>query len=205
MAPEFLYFDLGKVLLSFDHSQMFRQMGDVAGIDAARVGEVLFEEGLQTQFELGRISEQEFYETFCEKTGTRPDPHALALAANDIFELNVTILPVVAQLQHAGCRLGILSNTCWSHWKHCVQRFRIVAEVGRVHALSCEIHAAKPDAAMYHAAAKLTGFAPEEIFFTDDNPDNVAGARAVGFDAVCYESTPQLAADLRARGVRFNY
>ena len=35
--------------------------------------------------------------------------------------------------------------------------------------------------------------------------DNVAGAQAAGLDAVQYTSTPQLVADLRARGIRFNY
>ena len=204
-APKFLYFDLGKVLLHFDHYQMFRQMGEVAGVDAERVREVLLDGGLQEQCELGQISGEAFYEAFCETTGTRPDPHALARAANDIFELNVSILPLVAQLQYARCRLGILSNTCWSHWEHCRRRFRIVADGFEIHALSCEIHAAKPNAAMYQAAAELAGAAPGEIFFTDDNPDNVAGARDAGFDAVQYTSTPELAADLRARRVEFNY
>lgn len=205
MPPEFLYFDLGKVLLDFDHRDMFRQMGEVAGIDADRVREVLFEGELQVEYELGRLSTEEFYEAFCEKTGTRPDRDALALAANDIFELNLSMLPVVAQLQHAGYRLGILSNTCWSHWEHCKRRFRIVADGFEVHALSCEIHAAKPDAAMYRAAAELAGVACEEMFFTDDNPDNVAGACAAGVDALQYTSTPELAAELRKRGIRFNY
>jgi HAD superfamily hydrolase (TIGR01509 family) len=205
MAPEFLYFDLGKVLLHFDHQQMFRQMGEVAGIDAQRVHAVLFEAGLQTEYELGQISSEAFYESFCERTGTRPDRDALARAANDIFELNVSILPVVAQLQHAGYRLGILSNTCWSHWEHCTRRFCILADAFGVHALSCEIHAAKPDPAIYAAAAERAGVAGQEIFFTDDNPENVAGARAAGFDAVQYISTPQLAAELRKRGLQFNY
>ena len=205
MAPKFLYFDMGNVVLDFDHGRMCRQIGELTGIDAGRVREVLFEGQLRAHYELGQISSQEFYEAFCERTGTRPDPDRLALAGNDIFELNVSILPVVAQLQSARYRLGVLSNTCRSHWEHCSRRFRIVAEAFEVRALSCEIHAAKPEAAIYRAAARLAGVTPGEVFFTDDNPDNVAGARAVGFDAVQYTSTPQLVEELRARAVRFNY
>jgi hypothetical protein len=35
--------------------------------------------------------------------------------------------------------------------------------------------------------------------------DNVAGARQAGFDAVQYTSTLRLVADLRERGLHFNY
>ncbi len=204
-TPKFLYFDLGKVLVDFEVDQMYRQMGRVAGIDPAQVREVLFGGGLQRQYELGQISAEQFYEVFCQKTGSRPDPEALARAGSAIFELNVDIVPVVAQLQAAGYRLGILSNTCWNHWEYCTRRFRIIREAFQTHALSCRIHAAKPDAAIYQAAAKLAGVAPREIFFTDDMAGHVAAAKTVGFDAVQYTSTPELADHLRRRGLQFNY
>ena len=54
-------------------------------------------------------------------------------------------------------------------------------------------------------AARQAGVAPEEVFYTDDIPKNVEGARAAGFDAVLFTTAAQYAADLRARGVRFNY
>jgi putative hydrolase of the HAD superfamily len=203
--PRFLYFDLGKVLVDFEVEQMLQQVGRVAGIDPARVDKVLAGDGLQREYELGRVSSEQFYERFCEATGTRPDYDALERAASDIFEVNVSILPLVACLERAGYRLGILSNTCRSHWEHCRRKFRIVAESFSVYALSYEIHAMKPDAAIFRSAAELAGVAPEEIFFTDDTPGHVAGARAAGFDAVQYVSTPELAAELRSRGVRLSY
>ncbi len=205
MAPKFVYFDLGKVLVDFDVHRMYRQIGEAAGVDPVRVREVLFFEGLQTEHERGKITAEEFHAAFCERTASRVEPASLERAASDIFELNVSIVPVVAQLEQAGCRLGILSNTCGSHWEHCRRRFRIVAECFRVTALSYRLRAAKPDPAIFRAAAELAGAAPEEIFFTDDTAGHVAGARAAGFDAVQYTSAPQLAAELRRRGLRFNY
>lgn len=205
MAPKFVYFDLGRVLVDFDLERMYRQVGEVAGIEPARVREVLFGDGLQADCELGKISGEEFHAAFCERTGTRPDYHALERAASDIFELNVGIVPVVAHLDEAGYRLGVLSNTCRSHWEHCRRKFRIVAECFPVCALSYEIHAAKPSAAVFRAAAELAGVEPEAIFFADDTAGHVAGARAAGFDAVEYRSPRQLAAELRSRGLRFNY
>ncbi len=204
-APRFFYFDLGNVLVDFEVARMYQQIGQAAGVDPARVREVLFFDGLQKEHELGRVSGEEFYETFCEATGTRPDFKTLERAASDIFEVNPSILPLVACLERAGYRLGILSNTCRSHWEHCRRKFCILRESFCVYALSYEIHEMKPDAAIFQAAAQLAGAAPEEIFFTDDTVGHVAGARAAGFDAVQYVSTPELADELRSRGVRVDY
>ena len=205
MPPTFLYFDLGKVLLDFSIDRMLRQIADVAGIDPQQVSDVLFDEQLQQQYETGQLSDHQFYDAFCRRTGTKPDYHALRRAGTGIFDLNVPMLPVVAHLQHAGYRMGILSNTCASHWEYCVERFRILTELFTVHALSYKLRAAKPDAAIFHAAADLAGVAPQEIFFVDDLPQHVAGAQAVGFDAVQYTSTPQFVDELRKRKIPLSY
>jgi len=207
--PKFLYFDLGKVLLDFSVERMVRQLAEVAGADRDRVAAVVFDEGLQERYESGLISNREFYETFCERTGldggSRPDADALLEAGSDIFEINVPMIPVVAQLREAGYRMGILSNTCDCHWEFCLRRYRLLSESFSVHALSFRIHAAKPSAAIFRAAAKLADVDPRDVFFVDDIAGHVAGAKAAGFDAVQYTSTRELVAELWKRAIRFNY
>jgi len=203
--PRFLYFDLGNVLVTFDVGVMCRQMGEVAGIEPSGVMEAVFGQGLLARFETGQLATEQFYQEFCRATGTRPDRAALTLAASDIFHLRTSIIPVVAQLRQAGYRLGILSNTCEIHWECCRRRFRLLGDLFAVHALSFRIGAIKPDAAIFRAAAALAGVEPGEIFFTDDCPGHVAGARAAGWDAVQFTSTPELVAELHRRGLKFNY
>jgi len=205
MTRKFIYFDLGKVLLDFDVEVMCGQVAAAAGINVARVKEIVFGSGLQERYESGQVSSREFYETFCAQAGTRPDYDVLERAGSDIFTPNYSMLPIVAQLAQAGYRLGILSNTCESHWEHCLARYRILQESFSVYALSYRIQASKPNPEIFLAAAEMAGCRPEDIFYTDDIAGHIAGARAVGFDAVVYTSTPQLAAELRARKLRFNY
>ena len=205
MQPKFLYFDLGKVLINFSVERMLAQMGEVAGITADQARNSIFDAGLLRDAETGRLTGRRFYEAFCDATHTRPDFDRLTAAATEIFDLNLPVLPIVAQLRQAGYPMGILSNTCDVHWEYCRRHYRIVSEGFGVYALSYEIGAAKPDAAIFHAAAELAGHRPEDIFFVDDIAGHVAGARAVGFDAVQFTSAETLADDLRQRGVRFNY
>jgi FMN phosphatase YigB (HAD superfamily) len=202
---KFFYFDLGMVLLRFDVEVMCRRMAEVAGLDPPQVRRALFEHPLQKDYERGLSTTREFYETFCDTTGTRPNFEALLCAASDIFDLDAAMIPVVAHLYEAGHRLGILSNTCDCHWEHCLRRFPLLNELFEVHALSYRIGAAKPEVAMFEAAAMLAGVELAEVFFTDDIPGHVAGARAAGFDAVQFTSPRQLVAELRSRSVRWNY
>ena len=115
----FIYFDLGNVLLNFDHHLACRQMGELSGLDAQQVWDVLFVPGgIKWQHETGQLSRRQFYDAFCEHTGSQPDPVAFELAGSSIFQLNASILPVVVNLEAAGHRLGILSNICESHWNY---------------------------------------------------------------------------------------
>jgi putative hydrolase of the HAD superfamily len=205
MPIEFIYFDLGNVLACFDHDRMCRQMADVACIDAALVHELLFDEHLLHDYEIGGLDDGAFYERFCQLTQTRPDRDQLELAASEIFSLNVSIVPIVAHLRAAGYRLGILSNTGPAHWRYCSSgRYRQIRNDFEVHALSYEIGSAKPQSTIFEAAARIAKVPPENILFIDDIKGHVAGAQAVGFDALHYTSSKRLLDDLLARGIRIN-
>ena len=201
MPPRFLYFDLGKVLVDFDHERMFRQMGAVVGVDSQRMRIAVQESGLQKQYELGTISGPEFHAALCSSLACTADYEQLNRAGCEIFQLNDSMLPVVGDLKRAGCRMGILSNTCAPHWEYCLREFPMLREFFDVYALSCRIGACKPEPAIFLTAAELAGVAPAEIFFTDDIAEHVVAARAVGFDAVQYTGTPALVEELRDRGL----
>lgn len=206
MTPRFLYFDLGNVLLKFDHRRGCRQMAEVAGVADEVVWKVSFQGPLFLDYERGEVTSDEYYRRFCEATASQPDPEALLHAASDIFQLNVPTAALVTQLKLAGHRLGILSNTNEAHWQF-VDRghYGILADPWEHYALSFRLRSMKPEPAIYRAAAEMAGVDPAEVFFVDDRPENVQGAREAGFDAVLFTTAAALATDLRRRGVRFNF
>jgi FMN phosphatase YigB (HAD superfamily) len=205
MPPQFIYFDMGNVLLRFSHERAAEQMARVAGVPTERVWQAVFESGLEEQYERGDLSREQFYARFCEVVGAKAELTALDYAASDIFELNVPLVALVGHLYATGHRLGVFSNTSLSHWQYCTGRFGILTTMFRVTALSFQMRAMKPEPAAYAAAAKLVGVPAERIFFTDDRAENVAAARAAGWDAVQYESVGHLHEQFRERGLQMNY
>ena len=110
------------------------------------------------------------------------------------------IVPLVETLHRRGRRLGVLSNTCDAHWDFVaggllaplLPRFDVLA-------LSYQLQAMKPDAAIYARAAELAGVRPEEIFFTDDRPENIAAAQTAGYQAALFTTAGNLHAELARR------
>lgn len=205
MPIKFIYFDLGIVLVHFTVEKMLRQMADVAGILPEQVQLVVFDSGMQHEYELGQISSRDFYERFCLESGKRPPYDDLLHAASDIFNLNHSMVAVASWLQQAGWPLGILSNTCECHWEFCMANYPVLKQCFPTRITSYQVGAVKPNAKIFEVAAQKAGHAPEEIFFVDDLAGHVAGAKAAGFDAVQYTTTQKFVEDLRQRGMKFNY
>ena len=60
---------------------------------------------------------------------------------------------------------------------------------------------AKPDPRIYEIVEERSGRSGSALFFTDDNPANVAAARARGWDAHLFTDAPDLEARLSAAGL----
>lgn len=203
-VPEFFYFDLGNVLFHFDHGLACRQAGQLVGLPAEAVRDILFTADVQQRYERGDFDSAAMYRLFCERSGRRPDYEALLRATSAIFSLNREVVPILSGMRAAGLRLGILSNTCAAHWEYLNNgRYTVLGSLFELAVLSFEVRCLKPEAAIYAHATRRAGVAAARIFFVDDRPENIAGARQAGWQAVQYQSPRQLAADLRRLGVEF--
>lgn len=196
---EFIYFDLGNVLLSFDHQRASRQIGELVGASGEEVHRAVFDSGLQDRYESGEVDSTQFHDACAELFGPCQREPFLNAAA-DIFEPTAETHDLVEQLADSGRRLGILSNTCEAHWLFCWDRYEVLRRFD-VYALSYELRSMKPDPAIYAAAAELAGVPAESIFFTDDREENVRAALEAGYDAVHFISASGLAGELAARGL----
>jgi glucose-1-phosphatase len=203
----FFYFDIGNVLLNFDHRLAARQLAPLFNTDFDKLWHVVFSSGsLNYQLDEGTLTAEGFYEALCSEFGTRPNFAHACLAASEIFELNYTMNTVVSRLSAAGHRLGLLSNTSDLHWHYFANgRYGLLPGAFEAHTLSYRLKLMKPGYEIYLRAAEIAGVKPSDVFYVDDIAANVEGARAAGFDAVQYTTTAAYVKELRARGVKFSY
>lgn len=123
---------------------------------------------------------------------------------------------LMADIRRAGLLTGVLSNTNHAHWVRQLPRERGgTGEFGATWAID-HPHAShllglvKPDAAMYRAFERASGFHGRagEILFFDDLAENVDAARACGWQAEVVDHTGDTARQMRGclerRGVTLN-
>ncbi len=204
-TPHFIYFDLGNVLLTFDHAIACRRVAASTGLAEHEIHATIFESGLQLRYESGEIDSQEFVAAFVTATGCSVDVSDFLEMCSDVFELNTPIVPIVAHLRTAGFRLGVLSNTCQAHWEFVSRgRYTILHELFEREVLSYECKAMKPYPTIYETAITAADVEPDRIFFVDDRSENVAGACLAGLDAALFRGVQPLLHDLRMRRVLTN-
>ena len=63
---------------------------------------------------------------------------------------------------------------------------------------------AKPDTAIFELARDRFGVTPSSTLFIDDGPKNVEAARAVGFQAVVFETASGLRRDFASLDIADN-
>ena len=110
-----------------------------------------------------------------------------------------TVIGMVAQVaKQVG--ITIASNTSQPHWEWVQENLDFASHFDPP-ILSHLVGAMKPDAAFYQPLIERSGLAPEEIFFTDDRPENIEGAKALGIRAFLFTSAEQLQVDLASSGI----
>ena len=203
MPPDFVFLDLGQVIVSFDRDRAIAQAIATSGGDPAAVAAVLLDLDLHDAIERGAVDWAGFHAEFCHRTGTAPESAALAHAVSDMFALKIEMLPLITRLARAGCGFGILSNTCGPHWDHLtrVASYGVLTTGFDTIVLSHEVGCRKPEPEIFAVAARMAGVAPERIFFTDDIEEHVVAARAAGWDAEVFTSAIGLAGALTRRGL----
>ena len=200
--PQFIFLDIGNVLVSFNYDQGFRQIAEKTDISFSRIKEFYNTEDIQRRLENGELSWQDVHDTFCARFDSTVSIEAFSKAAGDIFSLNFAMMPIVAAMQRSGLRLGLLSNSCQPHWDHlCTSGYTLMPTPFSVVVVSHQVSLAKPALAIYEHAQRAADTPADRIFFCDDLIANVDAARDAGWDATLFTSADQLIRDLNHRGV----
>lgn len=200
MVPSAVVFDIGRVLFEWQLSALFAKL--IADPDelAWFVANVVTEEW-HYQHDRGRSLAEMVPERIAEFPAYAAHIHAYATRFNETVPGPVAGMPALVERLHArGVPLYGLTNfgdELWARFRPTQPIFDLFADV----IVSGAEKVAKPDPAIYAIAEARTGRRGGELFFTDDNPDNIAAARARGWHAHLFTDATSLEAQLLAAGL----
>ena len=197
-------FDFGGVLLDLDPERCierftalgYSQIKDVLSL--AHQGGILgeIERGLLTVDDLCDFVRQGVSEN--DPSLPLPDNRAIVSAFCSMADgVPHERLDFVAKLKRQGYHVSLLSNTNLVHWGYCLRYFvedgYVTTELFEHQWLSCDMHLAKPNPAIFRVALKESGYKAEETLFVDDNAANCRAAERLGLRTFC----PVLRSDWR--------
>lgn len=193
-----IFFDLGNVLIFFDHQKMCQQIADYTGLPFAIVQEVMHQYG--DLYERGHIDSLKIYETLCQFSSKKLQFETLMHAVSDIFQPNDPVIAIAMEIKRRGHRLFLLSNTCEAHFDFASAHFPFLKHFDGL-VLSYQVGARKPEKAIYEKALTIAGCRNEECFYTDDILPYVESARSLQIDAEQYTTPKELTHHLNTRGI----
>lgn len=192
-------FDLGRVLVNFDFQRGYRALEGLCPYSAAEIPRRLSTGGLVERFETGLIEPKDFVAELSAVLDLQIDYDRFCQIWSSIFAETLVPENMLAGLAQR-YRLLLLSNTNAIHFEMIRTAYPLIRHFHHL-VLSYEVKAMKPQPEIYRNAIAHAGCRAEECFYTDDIAEYVAAARALGIDAVQFQSAAQLAEALKSRGI----
>jgi putative hydrolase of the HAD superfamily len=184
--------DFGNVIAFFDHRHACGQLAKLsrAPLDTDHVYRAIFESGLETGYDTGRISTAAFIGRLRTTFDLRGADAEIARAWSDIFTPNAPMAAVISELKRRGLRLVLASNTNELHHQWFARQFADPLSALDAQVLSYQVGSRKPERAFFTACIEAARCSPAECLYVDDRPDFVAVGRELGMHGVVY--TPEV-------------
>ena len=199
-------FDLGNVILPFEHRQIAVKLHDRSSDKTAFAPHHLFdvmfdlEGGLVNPYEEGLMSSVEFFSELKRKFRLDMDMDTFKDIWNPIFSDDPSVNEAIDYLKEKGYPLFLLSNTNELHFSYIIEKYPIVHAFDEW-LLSFEVGAKKPKRRIYDAIFEKMDVQPDEVFYIDDISQYVEVAKQLGINGMVFKNAEQLWEFIRKNGI----
>jgi len=205
---EVIFFDLGNVILPFNHYQIAEKLFPFVQKkefqDPREIFSYIFDlkNGAINAFDAGKLSPEEFFQSFKESLQLSLSFEAFVPIWNEIFVEDREVSEIIRSLK-GRWRLGLLSNTDPLHFNYILSTFPIVSMLEKW-ILSYEVGFKKPDIHIFQKAIEWASVKPERILFIDDTKGHVEAAVSLGLQGIHFISAAKLIEELFQKQVELN-
>ena len=199
-----IVFDLGAVLFTWQPRQMLMRELPHAVPDEATAAHweaQVFQGygGDWGEFDRGTVSVPDLVQRIARRTGfAAADVQTVVDAVPRELQPISDTVALVHRLADAGHTLHYLSNMP-APYADILERQPFFARFASG-VFSARVHHNKPEPAIFHAAQRRFGCAPQELVFLDDHAPNVQAAQSLGWHALQFRDAAQAEIGLRAGG-----
>ncbi len=186
-------FDLGNVILPFEHRQIADKLHEVSRIQDRFTPADMFrfmfdrDNGLVNPYEEGLMSSIDFFARLRERYKLDLDFEEFKDIWNLIFRENAEVNDLILFLKKEGYPLFLLSNTNELHFSYIMERYPIVHSLDEW-ILSYEVGAKKPKQKIYDVIfEKDKDVKRDEVLYIDDIPEYVEAAKGFGLQGLVYK------------------
>jgi putative hydrolase of the HAD superfamily len=199
-----IVFDLGRVLIDFDHQIAAKKIAALTRKDPQQIFDLFFDSRLIQSFERGKISPDDFFARVSRLLGLQLSFEQFLSIWNQIFflsEENKSVYALGKSLKK-NLRLALLSNINVLHLDYLKLNFPVFDIFNDIFA-SCEMGFIKPEPEIYRRVISYLEVLPEEIFYVDDRPELIEASLKLGLRGFVFKGADQLKIDLISCGVNF--
>jgi len=196
-------FDLGNVLVDFDHMLAAKKIAFFTNKDPKEVFGLFFDSSLTGSFEEGKISPEDFFLEVKNMLKLKIGYEEFLPIWNEIFfftDKNRGVYDLAGVLQKK-YKIAVLSNINILHHNYLKKEFFIFSPFNRV-LTSYELKARKPDPLIYKKTMDILGVSdPAEVFYTDDRPELIEAAGELGIKSFVFSEVEKLKINLIDSGI----
>lgn len=196
-----IIFDLGKVILNFDHKLICEGIARYSRYSSNDVYQLGFNSEVFGLYDKGKIKSEDLFQWVLRRFDINISYDIFKSVWSDIFSLNDSVETVLSAIKKNGYNLVLVSNTNELHFDFIRQNFKVIELFDDI-VLSYRIGYSKPDKEIFREALKRAGSSPEDSVYIDDIEEFCKAAEDLGINSIVYRSTEQLIKGLKELGVK---
>jgi putative hydrolase of the HAD superfamily len=178
-------FDLDGVYFTGDSFRNFKNNLPKTVTDQSLIDYVFFQSPEQHHFRTNQIGEDDFWSYVKQTLGVTVSNSEIFALLADSYQINPQVDEVVKKVRQNGYKTAICTNNNPTRVRVLNEKLNFLANFD-IQIYSYEIGVTKPDPKIYQALISASGCLPQEIAYSDDKPQNVSAAQALGINAFDY-------------------
>jgi epoxide hydrolase-like predicted phosphatase len=189
-------FDLDGVYFTPKGKNSFHQaLINEYGVQEEIVDELMYRSPEMAQLVRGQIKPKAFWNRFREITGITATDEELSARWIKDYEVNEDVKGTVTKAKELGYKTCVCTNNNAIRLNPLIKKFNLNDDFDCI-VSSHQVGYTKPNKEIFEALLSKLNIEPQELVYSDDNPDRLAGARDLGIRTFVFENFEQFISEL---------